>query len=90
MSKAPQDPPKIEFPCDYLIKVIGDAEHDFPVVVCEVMAKHDESFDGQFTVRNSGKGTFASVNVTITATGEIQLAAIHADLQATGRVRMVI
>ncbi|MCP4879692.1 MAG: DUF493 domain-containing protein, partial [Gammaproteobacteria bacterium] len=85
-----QEPPKIEFPCPYLIKVIGDAEEDFPELICEIMTKHDENFDGKHTLRESGKGRFVSVNVTITAQGAEHLENIHQDLRDTGRVKMVI
>lgn len=27
---AAQEPPKITFPCDYSLKVVGDAAEDFP------------------------------------------------------------
>ncbi|CAH0992438.1 hypothetical protein SIN8267_02558 [Sinobacterium norvegicum] len=85
-----QEPPKIEFPCSYLIKVIGDSAHDFPALVCDIMKKHDADFDGKHSIRNSGKGRFVSINVTITAQGEQHLENIHKDLKATGRVKMVI
>jgi hypothetical protein len=85
-----QEPPKIEFPCSYLIKVIGDSEQDFPALVCAIMKKHDKDFDGKHSIRNSGKGRFVSVNVTITALGADHLENIHQDLKATGRVKMVI
>jgi hypothetical protein len=54
------------------------------------MKKHDNDFDGKHSIRNSGKGRFVSVNVTITALGADHLENIHQDLKATGRVKMVI
>jgi putative lipoic acid-binding regulatory protein len=41
-------------------------------------------------LKTSRKGTFNSFNITITATGESQLEALHRDLLATGLVKMVI
>ena len=32
--------PKIEFPCDYVIKVIGNAAPDFTEFVVEVVEQH--------------------------------------------------
>jgi len=46
--------------------------------------------DSQVKERPSGKGTFVSVTVTITATGKDQIDAIFIDLKATGRVTMVL
>jgi putative lipoic acid-binding regulatory protein len=86
-----QEPPRIEFPCDYPIKVLGRHSSDFRAVVVEVMRKHAGNIaDSQVKERPSGKGTFVSVTVTITATGKDQIDAIFFDLKATGRVQMVL
>lgn len=85
------DVPKIEFPCLYPIKVMGESSPDFKDFVVEVLKRHDAELDETIvTERISSKGTFSSVTVTITATGIVQLEAIHADLKATGRVKMVL
>jgi putative lipoic acid-binding regulatory protein len=85
------EPPKIEFPCDYPIKILGRQSDSFRAVVLEVMRKHaGEIADHQVTERPSGKGTFMALTVTITATGKPQLEAIFEDLKATGQVKMVL
>ncbi len=85
------DPPKIEFPCAYPIKVLGRSGADFEAVVLEVFERHAPGFDREeITVRVSGKGRFTAMTITITATGPVQLQALHEDLMATGRVQMVI
>jgi putative lipoic acid-binding regulatory protein len=85
------EPPKIEFPCDYPIKVLGRHSEDFREVVVAVMQKHAGTIHhSQIKERPSNKGTFVSVTVTITATGKDQIDAIFVDLKATGRVQMVI
>ncbi len=87
-----QQPPKIEFPCpDYPIKVIGRDEPGFRDLVVEIMQKHVADFDpATVGEQPSSKGSFLSVRVRITATGPGQLKAIHQDLMASGRVKMVI
>lgn len=86
-----QNPPKIEYPCEYPIKVMGYAGDDFEAVVLEVMRRHAGDIDdSQVKQRNSGKGTFVSITVTIIATGKEQIELIFADLKATGRVKMVL
>ncbi|MCW8886104.1 MAG: DUF493 family protein [Motiliproteus sp.] len=87
-----QQPPKIEFPCPgYSIKVIGRDEPGLRDMVVEVMQKHDSGFDtSTITEQPSRNGSFLSVRVKITATGPVQLKAIHEDLMASGRVQMVI
>lgn len=82
--------PKIEFPCDYPIKVLGTAAVDFKAFVVEVMSKHAEIDHASVQVKSSRNGTYDSVTVTITATGELQLETIHAELKASGRVKMVL
>ncbi|TGN38190.1 HP0495 family protein [Marinobacter confluentis] len=83
--------PKIEFPCDYLIKVIGDSAPDFVEFVVSVVEGHAPGVDeNKVTVKDSSGGRFASVNLTIWCTGEPQLKALFADLKASGRVHMVL
>ena len=86
-----QEPPRIEFPCDYPIKVLGRSSDAFHGIVIEVFERHAPGFDqSSIQVRDSAKGTFTSLTITITATGKDQLRALHEDLMATGHVQMVI
>jgi len=86
-----QEPPKIEFPCDYPIKVLGRSSEEFRGIILEVFERHAPGFDEQMiTVKDSARGTFTSLTVTITATGKEQLEALHQDLLDTGHVQMVI
>ena len=83
--------PKIEFPCEYPIKVLGRSSETYQMVILEVFERHAPGFDRQtIEVRDSSKGTFTSLTITITATGKEQLDALHRDLMATGHVQMVI
>lgn len=83
--------PKIEFPCQYPIKVIGTAGHDFAEVICEVVERHAPGVDTTtIDVKDSKNGRFLSLRLVITATGQEQLEALHRDLKATGRVHMVL
>jgi hypothetical protein len=86
-----QDPPKIEFPCDYPIKVLGRSVEEFQSVVVQVFERHAPGFDQEaISVKASSKGTFTSMTITITATGPEQLESLHRDLMDTGLVQMVI
>lgn len=85
-----QKAPKIEFPCDYEIRIVGNAAVDFKDFVCGVVKKHDPEYDGNFRIKDSRTGKFTSVMVTIRATGEQQLQALFKELKASGRVQMVI
>lgn len=85
------EPPKIEFPCEYPIKVLGRSSEGFRAIVLEVFERHAPGVqDHHVTEKGSSKGTFTSITVMITATGPDQLKALHEDLMATGHVQMVI
>jgi putative lipoic acid-binding regulatory protein len=86
-----QQPPKIEFPCDYPIKVVGNAATDFQEFVIEVMERHSGPLiTEKISVRASGNGNFLAITVTIQATSIEQLQRIHEELKASGRVHMVL
>jgi putative lipoic acid-binding regulatory protein len=83
--------PRIEFPCDYPIKVMGETCEEFREHVLTVMERHAPGFDqAKVTIRDSRKATYQSLTVTITATGKDQLDAIFVDLKTSSRVRMVL
>lgn len=86
-----QPAPKIEFPCDYPIKVMGLAGDELHATVREVMFRHAPGFDeATITVRESAQGNYHSITVTITATGTSQLQAIFTDLKSCTCVKMVL
>ncbi len=84
-------PPRIEFPCDYPIKVMGYACGSFREHVWTVMEKHAPGFDyARVKVRDSRQGRFQSITVYITATGPDQLQNIFEDLKVSEHVQMVL
>ncbi|PRY63974.1 hypothetical protein B0H98_107119 [Vreelandella songnenensis] len=83
--------PKITYPCDYPLKVVGDAAEDFPACVCQVVVRHAPDFDeSTMQVVESRTGRFQSVRISIRATSEAQISQLFDDLKATGRVHMVV
>lgn len=85
------DAPKITFPCDYSLKVVGDAAEDFPACVCQIVVRHAPDFDeSTMQVVDSRNGRFQSVRITIRATSEQQISQLFEELKATGRVHMVV
>lgn len=88
----PEQPaPKIEFPCDYPIKVMGRAAPGLHSLVMEVMERHAPGFDETtVSIRDSRHGNFQAITVVITATGEAQLSAIFEDLKHNPLVQMVL
>lgn len=91
MSDEPSGAPRIEFPCLYPIKVIGDAGEGFADMVLVIAERHAPGSDTQvLEVIDSKNGRFLSVRLQIIATGAEQLEALHVDLKATGKVHMVL
>lgn len=85
------EPPKIEFPCAYPLKIIGPAADDFSDFVISILERHtDRIHEETIEARASSGGRFISVRVTITATGEEQLKNIFTELKASGRVQVVL
>lgn len=83
--------PEIEFPCKYPIKVLGDAHPELSQHVIDVMNRHAPTItDSDLNTKNSSKGKWQSITVTIIATGKPQLDAIFADLKTSPRVKMVL
>lgn len=86
-----QDPPKITFPCEYPIKVLGRAVDAFEPAVMTIFRQRAPGFaEERVVVKPSRNGTFHSITVTIEAQSEAQLRQIHEDLMGTGLVSMVI
>jgi len=84
-------PPKIEFPCDYPVKVIGDASDDLVDNVLNVLVKYDATLSRtKVEERPSRNGNYCSVRVDFYATGEGQLKEMFVELKAHSWVRMVL
>ena len=71
--------------------MLGPAAPDYKQFVIDIIKKHAADLDSsKVEVQPSRNGNFYSIRFTIVATGVDQLAAIHEELKASGRVSMVI
>ncbi|MDH3641648.1 MAG: DUF493 domain-containing protein, partial [Gammaproteobacteria bacterium] len=85
------DAPRIEFPCDYPIKVIGENHPTLRETVVEIVRLHAPDLaDDAISCRDSRAGRYCSVRLSITATGEPQLRALHQALLEEPLVKLVI
>ncbi|NLW03902.1 MAG: DUF493 domain-containing protein [Pseudomonadaceae bacterium] len=85
------NPPKIEFPCDYPIKVMGPAAPDFKACILDVLVESETTFLHEtIAVVDSKNGRYQSVRVTIQALSESHLSSLHQCLKDTGRVQLVL
>jgi putative lipoic acid-binding regulatory protein len=86
-----QEAPKIEFPCEYPIKIMGVAGSGLHTIVREIMIRHAPGYDeAQITIRDSAQGNYQAITVTIIATGTDQLQAIFTELKTSQHVKMVL
>ena len=86
-----EDPPKIVFPCEYPIKVLGRTGAAFQSAVMAVFTQHAAGFlEQDVVVKDSRQGNFQSITVTIEAQSEEHLRSLHLDLMDTGLVSMVL
>ncbi len=85
-----QEAPKIEFPCDYPIRIMGVAAPDYKEFVVRIVKKHAPEFNGEVAMKASRTGKYLSATVTIVATGEQQLSELFEELKASGRIQMVL
>ena len=82
---------KIEFPCDYRIRVVANSVDDFEGQLIEIVRRHDDQFNPEtLDQRPSKGGKYTAHSFQIVATGEPQLQALFEDLKATGQVHLVL
>lgn len=85
------DAPRIEFPCQYPIKVMGDASDVFHQEVLAVVQRHAPATSAEhITAKPSAKGNYVALTIVIEATGVEQLQVLFADLKGLTAVRMVL
>ena len=82
---------RITFPCDYPIKVVGDARPAFQEDVFDIVVKHDPTMTvHKVSKRSSKEGNFTSISFMLVATSEQQLKDLFADLKTVEYVRLVL
>lgn len=86
-----ENKPKIEFPCQYPIKVIGVANDSFQSTVFEIVSAYVPELKPEcMTTKASGKGTFVSITFNFVAQSEEQVMTIFEALKACSDVKMVL
>ncbi|RXJ73095.1 hypothetical protein CS022_11305 [Veronia nyctiphanis] len=89
MQEQPKLKDLLEFPCKFTYKVMGYAKPELPERVLEVIQRHAPG-DYTPTIKPSGKGTYNSVSVSITATSIEQVETLYKELGEIDIVRMVL
>lgn len=71
----------LKFPCEFPIKVMGEASLEFEARVLQIFRKHVPDLgEGAVTIQQSKKNNYISMTVVINATSQEQLDNIYKDL----------
>jgi len=81
-------PPKHTFPCDYLVKIVGDNHENFPNEVLEIIQA--EAILREHKVTMSQNNRFLSLSVTIYLEDEIILEKIYQKIKDKPYIKMIL
>ncbi len=86
-----QDPPLIEYPCEFPIKIMGFTRAGFAQAMLEVINRHAPDFNGAtMGMKSSKQGKYLSITCVINATSRAQLDALYQELCDHPMVVMVL
>lgn len=81
----------IEYPCRFPIKVMGANADGFVQAMTQIAAQFDPGFDPETVeLRNSSRGHYLGITLTITATSRAQLDRLYQALTAHPMVKVVL
>lgn len=81
----------LQFPCEFTIKVFGNASEDFENVIYNIIHQHVASLSkDSLHTRFSENGKYAALSVALWATSKSQLDAIYQDLSSSPIVLMAL
>lgn len=81
----------LEFPTDFPIKIMGDAQEGFMQAMVEIVTKHAPDYDpASIEQRPSSGGRYLGLTCTISATSQTQLDALYRELSTHPMVKMVL
>ncbi|MGY1488893.1 HP0495 family protein [Methylobacillus pratensis] len=81
----------IEFPCDFPIKVMGEAHEEFANLILGVIQQHLPDFDAtRIEMRASTGGKYVSLTCTVLVHSKPQLDDIYRSLTSHPKVKYVL
>ncbi|MBX9587567.1 MAG: DUF493 domain-containing protein [Gammaproteobacteria bacterium] len=83
--------PVLQFPCEYMIKVMGKNTPEFEGTVLKIINQHVKDLsEGAVSSRQSKESNFLALSVTFTATSQEQLDQIYTALSEAESVIMAL
>jgi hypothetical protein len=81
----------LEFPCDFPLKIMGEARDDFAETIVAVVRQHAPDFDvTRVEMRASSGGKYISLTCTVPVTSKPQLDDLYRTLTAHPWVKVVL
>ena len=81
----------IEFPCDFPVKIMGQATDDFRSLVLGVVTRHFGPLEaGRIEERPSSNGKYLSLTCTVRAESKAQLDALYRELTSCSKVLVAL
>jgi len=81
----------LEFPCDFPVKIMGEAHDDFADTMLEVVLRHAPDYSAaSMEMKASRNGKYLSLTCTITATSQAQLDDLYREISAHPMVAMAL
>lgn len=81
----------VEFPCNFLIKVMGETNEDFANTMVKLIQEHEPTFDAsKVDMRASSGGRFISLTCNVYVTSKPQLDGIYGALSKHSLVKYVL
>jgi len=84
-------PELLEFPTDFPLKIMGEAQDGFAQAISTVVRHHAPDFDpATMEMRASSNGKYLSLTCTVNATSRAQLDDLYRDLTSHPMVKVVL
>ena len=81
----------LEIPCDFPLKIMGQAHDELAQTVLGIVTRHAPGFDGaSMEMRASSGGKYLSLTCTVVATSKPQLDALYMELTSHPLVKVVL
>ena len=91
MTKKTDNPSLMEFPCDFIIKIIGTNTATFSTDVAQISRKHFPNLtDDSLRSQSSKESKYVAISVTVHALNQASLDALYLELTQHPDIKMVL
>lgn len=81
----------LTFPCHFTLKVFGNYTPTFEQMVLDLVQKHVPATTAQdIVLRNSKKGTYCALSITVFVDSQVQLDATYQELSSNKAILMTL